>query len=478
VLYGGAFGFPAAVLAFALWLRRRAHGRHSGVLAPANWARRDEVGRLVVAAPTAQRIVVGTLGKRLLATEARQSLLVLGPTQSGKTSALAIPALLEWSGPVVATSVKSDLVRDTAAWRAGLGRVQVFDPTGISGRPGAGWSPLGGAATWPGARRMAGALCSVARARNGGVEDGDFWHATAEKLLAPLLFAAATSGATMADVVRWVDGAEVDEVLDILEVAEVPEALLAAEASFRRDARQLSSVYTTAETVLAAFADPSLLAASRRHEVDAEALFDGGAHTVYLVAPTREQARLAPVFVALLREILDAAFQQAERCGGTLAAPLLVVLDEAANIAPLDDLDALASTAASHGIQLVTVFQDLAQLEARYGRRGATVLNNHRAKLLFPGISDTTTLSQMSELIGQTEELVEGESVDPDGRRGLTRNWREQRLAPADRLRRLGEGEAVLLYGNLAPVRVGLRPYYADPLLAARAASSAGGERN
>ena len=469
LLYLAAACWPLPALYFGrrlLGARRRPRGP-----GPAAWAEGREARPLQVRGPLPGRLVLGTLGRGLIAAEAAQSLLVLGPTQSGKTSGLAIPALLEWQGPAVATSVKGDLLRETADWRSRLGRVQVFDPAAVSGRPSAPWSPLAAAASWAGARRTAAGLCSVASARGGGVEDGAFWFATAEKLLAPLLFAAATSGASMADVVRWVDAVEVDEVLDALEVAGVPEALLAAEASFRRDARQLSSVYATAETVLAAFADPTVRAASDGSEVRAEALLDGGAHTLYLVAPPREQERLAPVFVTLLREVLAAAFARAEAEGGRLASPLLVVLDEAANIAPLDDLDTIASTAAAHGVQLVTVFQDLAQLDARYGRRGATVLNNHRAKLLCPGVSDGATLRQLSELIGDAEEVGEGESIDADGRRAVSRSPRERRLAPADRLRRLAAGEAVLLYGNLDPMRLRLRPWFEDRALAARARS-------
>ena len=47
------------------------------------------------------------------------------PTQSGKTTALAVPAILGWEGPVVAASVKSDLLRDTRgrAERTGPGVV-------------------------------------------------------------------------------------------------------------------------------------------------------------------------------------------------------------------------------------------------------------------------------------------------------------------------------------------------------------------
>ena len=48
--------------------------------------------------------------------------------------------------------------------------------------------------------------------------------------------------------------------------------------------------------------------------------------------------------------------------GRPLDPPLLVVLDEAAHIAPLPELDGLAATCASHGIQIVTIWQDLAQV--------------------------------------------------------------------------------------------------------------------
>ena len=101
---------------------------------------------------------------------------------------------------------------------------------------------------------MAADLAETAKA-DGTTADGEFWYATAAKLLAPLFFAAARDGRAMADVVRWVDTQEASEVSRILEQAGVAEALDAARASWCRDERTRSSVYTTAETVLAPFAD-------------------------------------------------------------------------------------------------------------------------------------------------------------------------------------------------------------------------------
>jgi type IV secretion system protein VirD4 len=400
--------------------------------------------------------------------------MVVGPTQSGKTSGLAIPAILEWTGPLLATSVKADLLHETVAWRRSLGEVQHYDPTGAVGLAGgegpSGWSPLARAATWPGARRIASALCSVARAGDGGMEDAGFWYASAEKLLAPLLFAAATVGASMSEVVRWLDEEETTEVLLALELAAVPEALRAARACMGREERQRASVYATAETVVAAFADPAVAASASRCDIDPAALVSGSAGSLYCCAPARDQERLAPVFTAIVREVLDAAFERAAARGRPLDPPLLVVLDEAASVAPLADLDRVVATAAGHGVQLLTVWQDLAQLEARYASRWATVVNNHRAKLVCSGVADPVTLQHVSGLLGDEEMAERSFTFGDDGRHTRTEAVTTKSLAPPGWLRQLPPGEAVLVYGSFPPARIALRPFFADPLLAKRAA--------
>src|SRR5580692_8764033 len=225
----------------------------------ARWARRRDL-RLLRVAPDGVppgRLLLGVLPgvARLtgLAAEPAQSLVVVGPTQSGKTTSLAVPAILGWCGPVLAASVKSDLLRHTLGTRARQGQVWCIDPTGATGARASTWSPLTGCGQWPVACKAAAELCEAAKG-DGTTADGEFWYATAGKLLAPLFVAAALGGRTMTDVVRWVDTQETGEVAAILERAAPPEVLHAAEASWCRDERTRSSVYTTAETVLAPFA--------------------------------------------------------------------------------------------------------------------------------------------------------------------------------------------------------------------------------
>jgi type IV secretion system protein VirD4 len=428
----------------------------------ARWARRKDLHALLAERGMTHpgRLALGTVHgvvrPGLVVAERSQSVVVIGPTQSGKTTALAVPAILAWEGPVVAASVKSDLLRDTRHRRGERGRIWCIDPTGATGMRTSTWSPLTPCVAWPGARRAAADLAETAKA-DGTTADGEFWYATAAKLLAPLFFAAARAGRPMADVLRWVDTQEAGEVSLILEQAGVPEALDAARASWCRDERTRSSVYTTAETILAPFADTADTPSDAFEPTD----LLGGPHTLYLCAPAHDQRRLRGYFSALTQQVLAHAFAQATRAGKPLDPPLLVVLDEAAHIAPLPELDGLAATCASHGIQLVTVWQDLAQVQARYGSRAPTVLNNHRAKLFLPGIADPDTLDFASRLIGDEEVTTPSVTRDPTGGRSTTSSPGPRRLLPPEDLRCLRRGEAVLVYGTLPPARLRLRPWWA-----------------
>lgn len=428
----------------------------------ASWAGTLNLRKLYVRSPVPGRITLGRHGRRLVAAERGQSVLVVAPTQSGKTTGLAIPALLEWHGPVLATSVKTDLLRDTMAARHAVGRVQLFDPAGETRLDSVSWSPLDGCADWAIARRTASWLAEGASAGRKGLTDSDFWYAAAAKLLAPVLFAAARAGASMEDVVTWLDTQAEGTVIELLEETRHTAALNAMQASVTRDERQRSSVYTTAETILEAYADPRVLARSGANDIDVNAFLDGGRHTLYLSSTVREQRRLRPIFVALIQAVVQAAYERTAATGRALDPPLLLVLDEAANIAPLPDLDVLASTGVGQGVQLLTVLQDLAQAYDRWGReRADTIVNNHRAKVIGSGTTDPRTLDWLGRLLGD-EELDQESSTLGDGRHSVTRSVTYRSLAPSNVIRQGEPGSAVLVHGHLAPAWIRFRPWFRD----------------
>jgi type IV secretion system protein VirD4 len=446
--------------------RRRQHAPHArdrGRGTAAQWARGSELRTLQLGARDAGRLVLGRSRGTLLAAEPRQSVIVIAPTQTWKTSGLAVPALLEWQGPAVALSLKSDLLGDTLARRQQLGDVWVYDPTGSTGVPCCGWTPLNACEDWRGAQRTASWLTTAAVPRRGTtLADGDFWYAAAAKLLAPLLFAAATSGRTMADVVRWVDTQEESEVRAALEESGNEAAMTAAAASFAREERQRSSIYTTTETILAAYADPGVLDSALVSELEPDRLLDGGSHTAYFCAPLDEQRRLRPLFVTALEQIVARIYELANAKGGPIDPPLLIVMDEAANIAPLPDLDALASTGAGQGVQLLTIVQDLAQVREQWGGRANTIVNNHRAKILGAGISDPDTLDYAARILGDEQVRQVSSTAGEEGRGSTTQSSVYRPIAPAHVLREGAPGTGVLIYGNLPPAHLHLRPWFKD----------------
>ena len=128
-------------------------------------------------------------------------------------------------------------------------------------------------------------------------------------------------------------------------------------------------------------------------------------------------------------------------------------LDELGNAVPLPNLAEIASTAASHNIQLISIFHDIAQARTRYRDQALTVINNHRARMLLSGVADIETLKYFSDLVG--EEEVKDRS-DPDA------PVRRRPLAPPDQLRQIKPEHGLLVYGSLRPAQLRLRLYFND----------------
>jgi type IV secretory pathway TraG/TraD family ATPase VirD4 len=481
LLLPGAAGFYAtlamllAASAVLVSLARRAGrlpplgGRGRG----ARWATATELRHLrrghQRSASSGGRLALGSYRGRCLYAEQRHALVAFGPPQSGKSAGLAVPALLEWRGPAVASSIKTDLLSVTAARRRALGTVFVFDPFGLSGQAANTWSPLTRATTWDGALEVAWRLASAAELDQRGVEGGDFWAIAAEQRLAPLLYTAARNGGGIGSLVRWTYGQgsrELDEALARLageardegELADAHAAYDAVRAFERQAERTRSSIEATAQALLRAYRFTRVARSAETCEITADRILDEAA-TLYLIGDAKASKLLRPIFLGLLGEVVDRAYERATLGGGQLALPLLLCLDEAGNVAPLPNLAEIASTAPSHNIQLISIFHDLAQARSRYGRQAETVINSHRARMLLPGVADLDTLRYFSGLLGDTEIR---EITRTTGAGGMSRSFgRSHRpLLAAEALRQLPDRNALLVYGRIAPTQLRLRLWF------------------
>lgn len=489
----GTVAWTCLSMAFG-WLRRRmgtvAPARHApppGQTLPSGWARPQLHRGLAVRGPEPGRVILGRSGERLLAAEPCQPVVVLGPASSHKTSGMVVPAILEWSGPVLATGAKPDFITSTMSRRWQRGEVHLFDPAGVTGLDRSNWSPLGRCGTWEGAYRMArwlvDASAAVARPASQPAPDDDLLHNAAVALLASLLLAAATTDRAMADVARWVQRQEHAEVATALSMAGEPAARDALQLASGLSDRHRGQVYAAVLAVIAAYADPALAQPPLAARLTAERLLDGHANTVYVCAPAHEQRRLGPLCTALVQEVADLAYRRAKEQGRPLDPPLLLALDDAASAVTLPDLDVLAATAAGHGVQLLTVFRHLGQMQARYGDRAELILSAHRAKVVLSGVSDPPTLSVLSHLL--EDEAVRAlahpaaparttPAAAPGGRDGNGHGPapRAHAPSPAETLQRIWPSQGILLYHHLPPAPLTLRPWFRDRHLSALAAGA------
>jgi type IV secretion system protein VirD4 len=414
-------------------------------------------------------LYVGTDGRRLIWAGPQQAMLVVGPPRSGKTSTLVVPNVLAAPGPVLVTSTKLDVLQATIASRCQLGRCWLLDPTGTVTPPtGASvvrWSPVAAAHSWDEALVTARVMTAAARP-HGALGESAHWTERAEALLAPVFHAAAIAGAGMSQVLTWVLRHDLHTPMAVLAVrggeAGVAADVLAGIAA--TEERERSGILSTAAGALAAYRSARALQLAEVPNFD-PARFPHGSDTIYVCAPARYQALMAPVVVAFLEQVRAASYAAA--AGGNLRVPVTLVLDEVANVAPLPDLPAMVSEGGGQGLLTLACLQDLSQARGRWGRAADGFFSLFGTKVLLPGIGDMQTLEAVSRLAGQMDVPVRSVNRSAWWSRhpsvNTTDSWRRQARLPVDQAHSLPPGSALVVTGARPPRLVGLTPWWGYP---------------
>jgi type IV secretory pathway TraG/TraD family ATPase VirD4 len=370
-------------------------------------------------------------------------------------------SVLTHPGPVVATSTKPDVLRLTAWARSRLGRLWLWDPSGTLEVPDGveelRWSPVVGCEIWDQAVARAYALSTSARP-NPSAHD-THWVERGQALLAPLLHAAALVGGDLAGVLSWLHRRDLVGPTSILEDKKSNRAADILQGLAHTDSRELSGIFSTADSLLAAYRTDASLHAARFPNFSPDA-FARSTDTVYLCAPGTTQALHAPLVVALLDQIRNAVYRANRR------TPVLFALDELAHIAPLPDLSSTIAEGGSQGLVVLGCLQDLSQARARWGAQAEGFLTLFTHKVVLPGIADIETLKAISALAGEVDVTVRSNTASRGSRqRQSSTTWslRRQPRLPVDAIARGRPGAALLISGTFM-TRVWLPPLPAHPL--------------
>lgn len=390
---------------------------------------REKAQRLGVAEDVAPGVYLGrsVAGRRPLYGSAEDTYLALWGTRSGKTTMLAIPAVMEHGrAPVLCTTNRRDLVDATRLPREKYGEVWVADFQGLLGEdPTWYWNPLTYVTDITTAATLANHFAMDSRAP--GAQTDAYFDPAGEELVANMLLAAMVDDRPITQIYRWLSNQRDDEPARILESAG-PEYQAAADglnSVLNAADKQRSGVYGTAMKNVACLRDPKVTrwvtpppagSLDKKREFS-PADFVRSSDTLYLVS--REGRGSAGALVtALTVAICEAAEHYAMQSPqGRLARTLLGVLDEAANICKWSDLPDLYSHYGSRGINLMTILQSWAQGVSVWGEHGMEKLwSTANITSYGGGGRDDRFFARISRMVGKFEPLTYSQSRQPGSR--------------------------------------------------------------
>lgn len=337
-------------------------------------------------------------------------LMTIAPTGSGKGVGAIIPALLRHRGAVIVIDPKGENHAVTARRRQELGQeVVLLDPFGVTGKQAASFNPLDllhGSAEQDESDALALAELIVPTAP--GKQD-PYWDSRARFLLAALMLHLGGKGAGIAALPELHhalhgDAEAITTLAGEMARSSNPVVQYGARILDSRSSKTLASILSTAQSHVADFVGPRIEQATTRSSFDLQALVDGSPLSIYIVIPPQhlESAR------GLLRLWIGALFALILRRKQRITPPTLFLLDEAAQLGPLDQLRQAITLLRGYGLQTWSFWQDLSQLQNIYSDDWETLYNNCHVHQVF-GIT-TMHLAGSIESINQVHSA--GQLID------------------------------------------------------------------
>ena len=384
------------------------------------------IGGAMVEDAAGERYVTGG---QLIGLETDQHATLIAGSRSGKGRSIIVPNLLGgYQGSALVVDPKGELANLTATFRAAIGqRVAVLDPFNITRRDiarfHATWNPM--TLLVPDSPTLVedAGLIADALIVAGGERD-THWDESARAWLEGLILHVATWPA-------YEDRRDLITVRRLL--MRGTDLEIDGEAFEGYDAlrREMTANDTAGGAVQDAAADfferpkdeqGSVLSTARRHtrflsyQLLQNVLTGGGLDlaelktapegmTVYLCLPAE---RIGTCF-RWLRLFVNLTLSAMERTPVLPKVPVLLLLDEFAQLGHLRQIEVAAGQIAGFGVKLFTVLQDLTQLKRHYKESWETFLGNSGAVIAF-GNNDVTTLDWLAKRLGKTSLIVERKS--------------------------------------------------------------------
>lgn len=395
---------------------------------------------------------------------AEESLIIVGPSRSGKTFQFVIPMCILAPGALVTTSTRPEVLDAAFAYRQAGGRpVAVFDPANLSGTRYDAYKLrfdlTAGCVDPDVALKRAQRFAS---STFGDVSNGGYWSANSENILRAMLHAAALGGKSIEDVMLWyTDRARARDAVAIIREDPRGDDLIAADLSsvIENVSQGGDSLWSTAQAALKYLKERRVreyVTCDPAHPgIDVKTFIESGG-SLFLIGDQESVKGIEAFISGLVSEFRAVGSQMLEASGGRLDPPLWFVCDEAANFA-LESLPFLISAGGGIGMPTVAVFQAKSQMETGIFKNGvgATMWDSAAVRIVLGGMMNDGDARGLETLIGTVRE-ERRTTNDGRGSASYTYALEDRSIFRASEISQLERGKGIVLRARVKPFVVSI----------------------
>lgn len=411
--------------------------------------------------------ILGTFGRRILATDDMRPSLLTGGTRSGKGRGHVTPTLLSWNHSVLAHDPKGELWRSTAGFRIGFSHCLRFTPRDSAS---ARWNPLSEILPGPGELAQVQRLVAIL-ADPGGVRDDEaIWDKAASEILEAVilhvLYTADDERKTLLTVREML--ADLDKASETMvrtlhrpgpdgAPQTHPFVHTAVKGYAAMHDRFRTSVQGTARSYLKWLAGEDV-----EHALSASDFRMGD--LMCAQAPVSLYVQVAPADAVALRPLVRLMFYAAAQAlttaetadaeGRPKAWRLLMAMDEFPLLGKIAFFEKSLRLMSGYGIKTMLVAQSLNDVVETYGQHN-TILDNCHVYTAFAAL-DPLTQEKVSRLTGSIAETRIARSSPSgwrEGRSSVSRSTQDRPLLEPGEVRALPDDEQLVFVAGRRPLR-------------------------
>ena len=333
-------------------------------------------------------------------------ILVIGGPGSGKTTGIAIPTLMSWSGRVFAIDMKGELYQATKKIRD-VSHIKVFNPTD---RNTCGYDPyymlrmtddISGEA-----RSLALSICPLPA----NVKD-PFWIMGAQNMLTGFIVYFFNHGLSFAESMRIIKSQNVVNLITEIMQSDDKKAIAEVSQFDGMDDKTISGVFSELSNHITVFAtsDDLQKALSGEGKCITPADLENG-YDIFCCIPEHKLEQWKELFGMMCNQFLKAF----ERRPESNTSPLLFLIDEFPRLGKIETVSTGLATLRSKKIHIALCVQSKSQLNAIYGNDLSEVITDNCSYKAILRASEPNTQEWCSKLVGTFDKIKKSNNFNAD----------------------------------------------------------------